>query len=114
MASRVLITGAQGFVGRYAVAQFLSGGEGMTVVGVGRSRQLSQSFTHYIQWNGVRRRAPLPHPLATALLSDRYRYVQLDIRSQSRLNELIKEVRPSIILHLAGALRDEPVSRLFS
>lgn len=114
MASRVLITGAQGFVGRYAVAQFLSGGEGMTVVGVGRSRQLSQSFTHYIQWNGVRRRAPLPHPLATTLLSERYRYVQLDIRFQSPLIELIKEVRPSIILHLAGALRDEPASRLFS
>jgi len=114
VSSRVLITGAQGFVGRYAVAHWLESEPGVAIAGIGRSRQLSRSFTHSVEWKGVRRRAPIPHELRRAIASERYRYVRLDLRDRPRLVDLLKDFRPSVILHLAGALRDEPTGRLFS
>jgi 3-dehydroquinate synthetase/nucleoside-diphosphate-sugar epimerase len=114
MSTRVLITGSQGFVGRYALAHWLSMDPAATVVGIGRSRRLSCSFTHHIEWNGVRFRAPLSDELRLATANDRYRYIRMDLRDRAALVDLLKELRPSVILHLAGALRDELANRLFS
>lgn len=112
--SRVLITGAQGFVGRYTVVHWLRSDPAAAIVGVGRSRQLLRSFTHRIEWAGVRPRAPLTRELRLGIASERYRYVRLDLRDKPGLIDLLKEFRPSVVLHLAGALRDEPSKRLFS
>jgi 3-dehydroquinate synthetase/nucleoside-diphosphate-sugar epimerase len=114
MSSRVLITGSQGFVGRYALAHWIAADPDVTVVGVGRSRRLSCSFTHHIEWRSVPFRAPLTDELRLATANHRYRYTRMDIRNKSALADLLKEVSPSVILHLAGALRDEPANRLFS
>lgn len=114
MAARILITGAQGFVGRYALAHCLAGEPTATIVGLGRSRALLRSFTHRLQWAGARPRAPLPAELRAAAASERYRYVSLDLRDRPALIELLKQVRPGVILHLAGALRDEPSRRLLA
>lgn len=114
MSSSILITGAQGFVGRYAVAHCLESDPSASVVGVGRSAQLFRSFTHRIEWGGARFRAPLPRELRLALANDRYRYARVDLRDRPTLVGLLKEVRPSVVLHLAGALRDEPTKRLFA
>jgi GDP-4-dehydro-6-deoxy-D-mannose reductase len=114
VSARVLITGAQGFVGRYAAAHWLESDSSALVVGIGRSGQLFRSFTHRIEWNGARLRAPLPEELRHALATERYRYARVDLRDRPSLVDLLKEVRPSVILHLAGALRDEPTKRLFA
>jgi nucleoside-diphosphate-sugar epimerase len=114
VSSRVLITGAQGFVGRYAVADWLQSEPTATILGIGRSRQLGRSFTHRIEWAGARLRAPLPQELRPILTSPRYRYVRLDLRDRGALADLLREFHPSVILHLAGALRDEPTRRLLS
>jgi nucleoside-diphosphate-sugar epimerase len=114
VSSRVLITGAQGFVGRYVVADWLLNDPTARIVGIGRSRPLSYSFTHRLTWEDARFRAPLPIQQRLAAAHERYRYVRVDIRDRSSLIQLLREVRPSVVLHLAGALRDEPASRLFS
>src|SRR4051794_23426082 len=114
MSAHILITGAQGFVGRYAVAHCLDRDPTTTVVGLGRSRLLLGSFTHRLEWARAQTRARIPAQLLAAAASQRYRYVALDLRDQSALVQLLKEVHPSVILHLAGALRDEPSSRLFA
>jgi nucleoside-diphosphate-sugar epimerase len=114
VSTRVLITGAQGFVGRYAVAHWLQCDAATTIVGLGRSRRLFRSFTHTLEWNGRKLRAPLPHALGLVIGSQRYRYIDLDLRDRPRLIDLLKEFRPTVVLHLAGALRDEPTRRLLS
>jgi GDP-4-dehydro-6-deoxy-D-mannose reductase len=114
VSSRVLITGAQGFVGRYVVAHWLQSDPLAAMVGIGRSRQLFRSFTHRIEWAGAKLRAPLPTELRWGSASERYRYLRLDLRDRPSLIELLKEFRPSCVIHLAGALRDEPTNRLLS
>jgi GDP-4-dehydro-6-deoxy-D-mannose reductase len=109
-----LITGAQGFVGRYVVAHWLQSDPVAAMVGIGRSRQRFRSFTHRIEWAGTKLRAPLPEELRSESASERYRYLRLDLRDRPSLVELLKEFRPSCVIHLAGALRDEPTNRLLS
>jgi nucleoside-diphosphate-sugar epimerase len=82
----LLITGAQGFLGRYCVAEALRGGE--TVVGFGRS--------------------PRNDPIA-GMSSPAYEYRSGDVLDGSSLAGVIRETRPRAIVHLASALRfDEP------
>jgi GDP-4-dehydro-6-deoxy-D-mannose reductase len=114
MSARILITGAQGFVGRYAAAGWLRSDPAAVIVGIGRSRQLLRSFTHRIEWAGARRRAPLPQELRPTLADERYRYLRLDLRDRPELVELLRHFGPTVVLHLAGALRDEPTRRLLS
>ena len=46
MSERVLITGAQGFVGRYLAAYLLRSNSGVNIQGIGRSPRSSDAFTH--------------------------------------------------------------------
>jgi nucleoside-diphosphate-sugar epimerase len=112
--TQVLVTGAQGFIGRYLVAYCLAAAPRGTVVGIGRSRGQSESFTHEVGWGGSRLAAPLPAPLRAALARPTYRYVALDLLDRRALTELLRAFEPQVVVHLAGALRDEPTPRLLT
>jgi GDP-4-dehydro-6-deoxy-D-mannose reductase len=109
---RVLITGAQGFLGRYVAADWLEADGDAAICGIGRSEESDSHFTHTVHWGERRVRAPLHPQLAGSLRSDRYRYQALDMTDSQSLTELMAELRPSHVIHLAAALRDDPTRRL--
>jgi GDP-4-dehydro-6-deoxy-D-mannose reductase len=85
---RYLITGAQGFVGRYLTARILDEEKESEVVGIGRSDEIDGTF------------------------GERYRYRRLSLLETPKLRELIREVRPHCIFHLASALHTAPEREL--
>ena len=103
MKRRYLITGAQGLVGRYLTAHILDTERDSEVVGIGRSASLDGFFTHAISTPGGQRRAPLPAQLL-ASLSGRHRYRSMSLLDTPALRELLREVRPHCVFHLASAL----------
>ncbi|MGH7512863.1 MAG: NAD-dependent epimerase/dehydratase family protein [Gemmatimonadales bacterium] len=113
MNSRILVTGAQGFLGRYLVAHLLGCNDESQIVGLGRSPRLDDEFTHSVQWGSRRVPAPLPPELHRALLCPRYHYASLDLLRQPELTGLLGEFRPNWIFHLASGLRDAPADHLF-
>lgn len=113
MKTRALITGAQGFCGRYLIADWLAHDPDLEVVGIGRSPREDAVFTHEVHWGHRAVAAPLPDALASAARDPRYRYIPLDLHDRPALTRLLQEFRPTHVVHLAAALRDEPVARLF-
>jgi 3-dehydroquinate synthase len=113
MSTRILVTGAQGFVGRYLVAHLLRTQPGTEVLGLGRSPRLDDGFTHSVQWGVSRLRAPLPPELRDVFESPRYHYVSLDLARQPELTGQLGDFRPHLIFHLASGLRDAPPDHLF-
>jgi nucleoside-diphosphate-sugar epimerase len=109
---RVLITGAQGFVGRYLAAHWLDVDSHVELVGCGRSPANTATFTHAISMGPRAMPAPLPLALRGASRNPRYRYVEADILDQDRLTSLIANVRPDVIVHLASGLRDDSTDKL--
>ncbi|HEY4076511.1 MAG TPA: NAD(P)-dependent oxidoreductase [Rhizomicrobium sp.] len=99
MRGTVLVTGAQGFLGRYVVAELMRGGA--DVVGLGRSEHLPGLFTHDLDG----RRAPLPSELRA---SDAMSYVQISLEDTDGIGAVLRRFSPRRVIHLAGALRDEP------
>jgi 3-dehydroquinate synthase len=112
MSERVLVTGAQGFLGRYLCALLLSDGPA-EVLGLGRSARLDEGFTHKVTWGTTRVRAPLPESVREALGSPHYHYASLDVGRQSELTGLLGDFRPDVVFHLASGLRDAPADHLF-
>lgn len=110
MSGPLLITGAQGFIGRWTAARALRD-DSLAVVGLGRSPRL-ETFTHQVALGVQRVPAPLTPELVLA--TPRYTYLSVDIRDVEALDGVIRTVRPSVIVHLASALRDEPIDTLFS
>ena len=92
MIERYLVTGAQGFVGRYLVRQALSS-PSVSVLGIGRSQPNAY--------------APLP-----AALRERYAYAAADVRDTERLSGAIRRFVPTTIVHLASGLRDDSPPQL--
>jgi 3-dehydroquinate synthase len=113
MPTRILVTGAQGFVGRYLVDHLLRSNPGADVLGLGRSPRLDQGFTHSLQWGVSRIQAPLPDELRGAFDSSHYHYVSLDLGRQPELTGLLGEFRPELVFHLASGLRDASADHLF-
>jgi nucleoside-diphosphate-sugar epimerase len=113
MSRRYLITGAQGFVGRYLAARLLADDRGACVYGVGRSPRRDGAFTHAIRWGATRLAAPLPEALSRACAEPRYRYRSVDLHDRPGMSRLLRECRPDVVVHLASALRDDPVESLF-
>lgn len=113
MRSRVLITGAQGFVGRYLAAHWLEAEPRARILGLGRSGRLRDCFTHEVCWGETSIPAPLPLELEDSSATDRYEYVSLDLAERADLMELLRETRPTRVVHLAGSLRDAPPADLF-
>jgi len=110
MTRPVLITGAQGFVGRYLAAALLRDGRN-EVIGLGRSSAHPARFTHQVSVNRILLPAPVPLGIRPC---GNYRYVQLDLTDEAAVHALIAQIRPSIVFHLAGSLRDESFDALLS
>jgi len=111
MSTRILVTGAQGFIGRYAVAEFLRSGVS-EVLGVGRSSLMPHHFTHKILRDRVEQPALLTPALAEALADQRFRYQAANIADKTKMARLICNFRPDCVVHLASSRREEPVECL--
>ncbi len=109
---RALVTGAQGFVGRYLVAELLASREAIRVVGVGRSTARA-TFTHTVTWRSTGVPAPLPPALQSAARDARYAYQPVDIRDRAAFGRILRAFRPDVIFHLASGLRDDAPHHLF-
>ena len=103
MPHRYLVTGAQGFVGRYLVNCLLSRSEHSTILGIGRSPQEDSHFLHSLTCAGHQVPAPLPEPLR-ASRSPRYSYLSLDLL-RDKLADVVSQFRPTAVIHLAASLR---------
>ncbi|KMO43564.1 hypothetical protein VQ03_07680 [Methylobacterium tarhaniae] len=114
MTARIMITGAQGFLGRYLAAEWLAAEPGAVILGLGRSPALPGTFTHEVHWGEAALPAPLPPGLVRILATPRYAYRAIDIGDGSGLARTIREFRPDLVVHLAAALRDDPPDRLVS
>jgi nucleoside-diphosphate-sugar epimerase len=112
MSRRYLITGAQGLVGRYLTARILDLERDAQVVGIGRSKRIDGFFTHAISLGGQHRRAPLP-PELLASLDDRYRYRSLSLLDTATVRQVIDEIEPDCVFHLASALHSASDRDLF-
>jgi len=100
---RYLVTGAQGFVGRYLINCLLSHADDSTILGIGRSPQRDLHFLHPLTCVAQRVRAPLPEPLR-ASRSARYSYLSIDLLSD-KLTVVVSQFRPTAVIHLAASLR---------
>jgi 3-dehydroquinate synthetase/nucleoside-diphosphate-sugar epimerase len=112
MSQRVVVTGAQGFVGRHLVDRLLGHAGDVEVLGLGRSPGDRAWFTHHVHWNHTAVRAPLPPAMRARLAGERYRYRPIDLRDTAGVVRLLAEFAPTCIIHLAAALRDQPLAEL--
>jgi nucleoside-diphosphate-sugar epimerase len=103
MTPRYLVTGAQGFVGRYFVVHLLDRFPQSIVLGTGRSLGQNSMFRHSMRCGDRTVQAPLPESLCN-VDADRYSYFSIEL-SSARLAERIREFRPTAIIHLAASLR---------
>jgi GDP-4-dehydro-6-deoxy-D-mannose reductase len=108
----VVVTGAQGLLGRHIVARFLEADAETRVMGVGRSSRLDDRFTHQLAWRGQLVHAPLPEILSVPARDPRYTYVRLDLRDAAAVGAILSTFKPDTVVHSAGALRDEPWATL--
>jgi GDP-4-dehydro-6-deoxy-D-mannose reductase len=100
---RYLVTGAQGFVGRYLINCLLSRSDDSTILGIGRSPQRDSHFLHALTCAAQHVLAPLPEPLRDSR-SPRYSYLQVDLLS-NKVAEVVSQFRPTAVIHLAASLR---------
>lgn len=104
--TNTLVTGAQGYVGRYVILALLAAGHNVT--GIGRSKKCDDYFTHSFDFQGESKRAPVPASIREQLSSSHnYNYVRCDLLDPIAVDNLINKVHPALVIHLAGALRDE-------
>lgn len=103
--SRYLVTGAQGFVGRYVVAELLRGSCAQ-ILGLGRSQKIQGQFTHRLASG---KPAPLPVGFESVEASSRYEYGQCDLADVDALTKQLASFQPTHVIHLAsGLFGDEP------
>ena len=114
MNGTLLVTGAQGFVGRWLVHEAAASERFAHVTGIGRSAP-RDSFTHRATLGPHAVTAPLPGALrtSTGTASAMYAYAACDVRDEDALVHVLQRERPRAIVHLASALRDDPPSALF-
>lgn len=109
---RVLVTGAQGFIGRFVCARLLADESYDQIIGIGRSPKRVDSFTHSISLSNQTLDAPLLGELVEQLASDRYQYQTIDLCQYESLAKFIEEIAPCHVLHLASGLRGDRAEKL--
>ena len=109
---RVLITGAQGFVGRYLAGRWLDADPEVEITGCGRSAENSRTFLHNVTIGSSSQAAALPPGLRAAADSTRYTYCRVDVADRKCMTDLLNEFRPAVIVHLASGLRDDHTEHL--
>lgn len=112
MTSRFLVTGSQGFLGRYvivALAEMLPDAE---IFGIGRSAEDQTAFIHTFQNGANSIKASLPADLRRYASATRVHYFRCDLRDRSMLARAVTVAQPTAILHLAAALRGNDWSEL--
>ena len=114
MEERIVVTGAQGFVGRHLSVELLDHLPRAELLGIGRSPDDRAHFGHWLHWGPTAVRAPLLPDAQVSLATHRYRYRQLDVRDTPGLVRLLAEFAPTCVVHLAAALRDEPLEALLA
>ncbi len=107
---RYVVTGAQGFAGKFLCAQLLRNPQAV-VVGIGRSPECDTSFTHRITWRDRPVPAPLPPELRTFDRA-RYQYMACDLSDEAYLAQLLRTSEADVVVHLAAALRDDAANVL--
>ncbi|HKE38174.1 MAG TPA: NAD-dependent epimerase/dehydratase family protein, partial [Candidatus Baltobacteraceae bacterium] len=108
--SLLLVTGAQGFLGRAFVAAALASGD--SVIGYGRSERADDRYTHRISVGGGSVPALAPPEYVRPLSSHAYEYHRGDLLDTDDLAALLRSKRPRAIVHLAAALRDDDFDTL--
>ncbi|MDB4966599.1 MAG: putative 3-dehydroquinate synthase [Myxococcales bacterium] len=113
MSARLLVTGGQGFVGRHVVAEWLRRHSDGRVLALGRSPRNDRTLPHRVHRAGQPIAAPVPAGLRE-LLDDRYEYLSVDLTDTQSLTRIVGTFQPDVVIHLAAALRDEPLDRLLA
>jgi GDP-4-dehydro-6-deoxy-D-mannose reductase len=108
----LLLTGAQGFLGRHVAAEWLRRHPHGTVVGLGRSEYSGTHFTYTHTIGGRRVPANLPASLTISRQDERSAYRRADVRDMRSLRTAIDAQRPDVIVHAAAALRGDRLDRL--
>jgi GDP-4-dehydro-6-deoxy-D-mannose reductase len=114
VAARIVVTGAQGFLGRNLVRSLLDADPGARVLGIGRSPRHAEDFTHRLEWAGESVAAPLPADLRAAEEDPRHDYQPVDLGDASAVAGILRAFQPGIVVHAAAALRDEPLPALLA
>ena len=109
----MLVTGAQGFLGRNVVSSWLGSRPSIRILGVGRSARLDETFTYDLRWGAHRVRAPLPPELRDVASDPRYAYEAVDLCDPDAVAAVLRTFSPDVIVHGASALRDDPWQALF-
>lgn len=108
---RVLITGAQGFLGRTVTADWLDACPEAVVLGLGRSAPLA-GFTHTATCRGRPVPAPLPGAMQRSLASPRATYAAVDVLDRAALMRVASSFQPTVVVHLAARLKDDAPAEL--
>lgn len=111
----LLVLGAQGFLGRHIVSQWLAADPAHRVVAVGRSPRSATHFTQSVRFRGGERRMPLPAEL-TVSPEDFHRisYRMGDVTRPDVTDELMSQYPIDAVVHAAAALRDDPLPVLLN
>jgi len=108
---RILITGAQGFVGRYFTHELLRRRSDARVLGLGRSPRMDGYFSHLVTVH--RTAVPARLPDALRMHTDAaYEYAQLDLNDTHALRQLADRFQPEWVVHLASGLRGDDCQSL--
>lgn len=103
---RILITGAQGFVGCYLIHRALHSRPDAEILGIGRSPQADGYFSHDVTVQGMRVRARVPETLRGPR-DIRYQYQQIDLDDTAALRRIADRFQPDSVVHLASGLRGD-------
>lgn len=108
----MLLTGAQGLLGRSVAWHWLGSSREAEIVGLGRSPRLPDRYTHQLRLGAEQVPARLPAALVGIESHPRYHYVRADVNDVAALDRVLAEERPDVVVHSAAALRDDSVSSL--
>jgi nucleoside-diphosphate-sugar epimerase len=106
---RILVTGAQGFLGRHVVRALIGSYHDAKILGIGRSKYKQDVFTHSISWRGKLIQAPIPRYLLLDEDSREYEYAAVDLLDKSATSHRIQDFQPDVVIHLASALMGDAV-----